>query len=128
MSVQAVTALLAVALVSWAGVAQGAEKPRQQALKEKLIEMPAGSVVEARLLGKESVRGKLGNLSDAGFEIQTVRDGRIETRTIAYDEVRSVKLHQKGMSTTARIVLGTLAGVGVVFVILIAVAASRGWY
>ena len=133
MSIQGNTAFLAILLLLWSGLASGApaQKPevsRDQALKTQVIEIPAGSVVEVRLQDKQKLRGKLGAVTDAGFEVQTVRDGKISSLNLKFDEVKSIKLREKGMSIGAKITLGILAGLGVVFVIvMVAVAAVGGF-
>jgi hypothetical protein len=132
MSIQGHTAVLSVALLLWAGLAQPgfgqSPKPHEQALKEHLIEIPAGSIVEVKLENKQKLRGKLGAVNDTGFELQTVRDGKIVTQNILLNDVKSIKAIGKGMSTGWKIGLGALAGIGAFFVILIAVAAAHGWY
>jgi hypothetical protein len=122
-------------LMLWTGVApcapgqQPAPTPtqalQQAPLKQALIEIPAGSVVEVRLQDKHKLRGRLGPLTDSGFELQTVRDGKIQTQTLSFDEVRSVKPQGTGKSTAVKVALGVLIGFGVLFVIgLVAVAAG----
>ena len=69
MSIQGNTAVLAIVLLLWSGLAsdaaaQKAEVSRDQALKGQVIEIPAGSVVEVRLEDKQKLRGKLGAVSD----------------------------------------------------------------
>jgi len=144
MSVQRHTVLLAIALLLWAGLAQaappqspapGGQPPaprdhgptaRDYALKAQLIEIPSGAPVEVRLENKQKLRGKLGGVTDAGFDIQTVRDGKIVTSNVRFDEVKSVK-HRKGMSTGAKIAVGALAGIGAFVLVVVAIAAARGW-
>ena len=133
MSIQGNTALLAIVLLLWSGLASGApaQKPqvsRDQALKTQLIEIPAGSVVEVRLENKQKLRGKLGTVSDAGFEVQTLRDGKISSLNLNFGEVRSIKLQGKGMSTGAKITLGILAGIGAFFLIVLAIGTATGGF
>ena len=133
MSIQGNTALLAIVFLLWSGLSSGApaQKPevsRDQALKGQLIEIPAGSVVEVRLENKQKLRGKLGTVSDAGFEVQTLRDGKISSLNLKFDEVKSIKLRGKGMSTGAKIALGILAGIGTFFVIIIVAVAATGGF
>jgi hypothetical protein len=131
MWVQSHTAVLSIALLLWAGLAQSGwaqpPKPREQVLKEQLVEIPAGSIVEVKLENKQKLRGKLGAVSDAGFELQSVRDGKISTSNVAINEVRSIKAKDKGMATGWKIGLGVLAGIGAFVVILVVAAAANGW-
>ena len=131
MSLREMTSIFSISILLWAGLAQTAPaqppQSRVQALKEQLIEIPAGSVVEIRLETKQKLRGKLGTVNDSGFEVLTVRDGAIQSQSLGFHEIRSIKLQGKGMSTGAKIVLGALAGIGAFVLIVIAIAASRGW-
>lgn len=102
-------------------------KPREQVLKEQVIEIPAGSVVEVRLLSKEKLRGKLGPVSNAGLELQAVKDSRIQTQTVGFDQVQSVKVKGRGMGNGVKITLGILAGVGIVFLVFTLIAVATGW-
>jgi hypothetical protein len=131
MSIQANTALLAVVLLLWPGLIQASgqlSKPsHDESLKAQLIEIPTGSIVQVKLQNKQRMRGKIGAVTDAGFELQTLREGRIATETLAFPQVKSVRLQGNGMSTAAKVTLGALAGLGVFFVILIAIAAAHGY-
>lgn len=109
-----------------AGAAPGTQPPasQKQTIQEKVIEIPAGSTVEVRLKGKEKLRGRLGDISPQGIVLQHAQGGKIEERNIAFDEVRSIKHIEKGMSLGAKIAVGALAGVGVFFLVLIAIFAA----
>jgi hypothetical protein len=99
-----------------------ARDSEQETLKERVLEIPAGTMVEVRLTNREKLRGRLGEISDDGFNLQTAKRDKIETRKIAFDELKSVKKVEgnKGAQTAGYIVLGGLAGVGVLFLILLA--------
>jgi hypothetical protein len=92
-------------------------------LKEQVVLIPLGSVVEVTLTSKQKLRGRIGSVSDAGFDFQYVQNDQTISRTLNYSEVRSVKVKGKGMSTAAKVTIGVLAGVGGVFLVLIAIAA-----
>lgn len=85
--------------------------------------MSAGSVVEVELKSKEKLRGRLGAVTDAGFEMQHVKNDQTLNQTLRFDEVRKVKLKSQGMSTGAKIAIGALAGVGGFFLVALAVVA-----
>jgi hypothetical protein len=131
MSIRDGAAVGLAALLMWQGPAPSAmaqaTKSPSQTIKERVIEIPAGSVVDVRLENKEKLRGKLGAVSDAGFEVQLVRDGKIQTQTVGFDQVKSIKAKGQGMGTGAKVTLGILAGIGIFFVVFIIVAASTGW-
>jgi|WetSurMetagenome_2_1015567.scaffolds.fasta_scaffold186150_1 hypothetical protein len=131
MSIRSDVAVGLTVLLMWQTMAPGAlaqaTKPREQVLKEQVIEIAAGSVIEVRLLSKEKLRGKLGPVSDAGFELQAVKDGKIQTQTVGFDQVQSLKVKGQGMGNGAKITLGILAGVGVVFLVFTLIAVATGW-
>lgn len=112
----------------------GASNPPQtenaaaQTLKERLLEIPPGTMVEVRLMNRERLRGRLGEISDEGFALQTAKGNKIETRKIAFDELKSIKtLEGKGTGKTAGyIILGGLAGIGVLFLVLLAAFGRSG--
>ena len=57
------------------------QKPR---LKEKVLEIPAGSMVEVRLKAKEKLRGRLGEISNEAFTVKIAKGNNIEDRKIAF--------------------------------------------
>ena len=105
-----------------AGEEQAQPKP---SLKERLLEVPPGTMIEVRLLNKKKVRGRLGELTDQGFSVQTAQGNKIETQQVAFNDVKSFK-RAEGKGTNP--VWYVLAGIGVLFVVLIvwAAAASSG--
>lgn len=105
-----------------AGEEQTQPKPT---LKERLLEVPPGTMIEVRLLNKKKVRGRLGELTDQGFSLQIAQGNKIETQQVAFTDVKSVK-RVEGKGTNP--VWYVLAGVGALFVVLIiwAAAASSG--
>ena len=107
--------------------AQDAKLPHEQLLKAQLIEIPMGSVVEVKLRKQPKVRGKLGNLRDTDFELQSLKSGKIVTESISLADVKSVKMQGKGMGLPLKIVTGTLIGLGVIMVVGVVVAATGGW-
>jgi len=75
------------------------------------------------MLNKERLAGRIGAVSNSGFDFQYVQNDQTISRHVPYTEVRSVRMKGKGMSTAAKATLGVLAGVGGVFILLILVAA-----
>jgi hypothetical protein len=80
--------MLAVLLVS---PGAPAKSPGNGDLKEQVLIIPQGAIVEVLLTGKTKSRGQLGPVSDSGFELQTMKDGKIVTEQIAFGQVKSVK-------------------------------------
>lgn len=101
------------------GLYPQAKKPT---LKEQALEIPVGSQIEARLQNKEKLRGRMGEITDDGFRLQHVRANKVETRNIAFAELKSIKMVER--ESSGRIALYVLAGVGVTFLILFAIAAA----
>jgi hypothetical protein len=97
-------------------------------IQERLVLLPAGCVVEVKTDLKKKITGRLGALNPDSFELQTAKGANIEKLTLRYDEVKSVKqLDHKGMGTAAKITVGILAGLGVLVVIGIIIAAAHGF-
>jgi len=98
---------------------QSASEPKPT-LKERVIQIPAGSQVEVRLLNKERFRGRLGDVSDEGFTVQIAQGNRIETRKVAFGDVKSVKVIDKEKRKHI------LLGAGVAFGLLLVLALTIG--
>jgi hypothetical protein len=89
-------------------------------LKEQVIQIPAGAQVEVRLLNKERLRGRLGDISDEGFTVQIAQGNRIDTRKVAYGDVKSVKAI--GNKEKRRgILIGVVATVGILLVLALTI-------
>ena len=99
---------------------------RKLTMKERILEVPPGSMIEVRLLNKEKIRGRLGELTDEGFSLTTAQGEKIATQKVAFTDVKSFKKVEgaKAAKTAGWIVLGALAGLGVLMVVLL--VALRG--
>ncbi|MFN7939447.1 MAG: hypothetical protein U0R19_39335 [Bryobacteraceae bacterium] len=119
-------ALFCVWLMLWPLQANQTVKPT---LKEQVVLINPGSVIEVVLKNKEKFSGRMGTVTDTGFEVQYVVKDQTTTRTVPFDQVKKVKEERKeGMHLATKITLGVLAGMGVLLLIsLIAVAAGGGW-
>jgi len=106
--------------------ARAAQQGKLATIQEKVVEIPIGSVVEVRLKTKEKIRGQFGATTSEGFSVKSAKGSTVEERKIMFSDVKSVKMVEKGMSTTAKVTLGALAGIGVFFLILWAVFAAGG--
>ena len=71
--------------------AASAQPPTSASIKEQVLNIGAGSPVEVRLADKSKLRGRLGPVTDSGFELQTVKGNKIDTAQIAFDQVKSIK-------------------------------------
>jgi len=103
--------------VARSGQAESKAKPT---LKEQVVQIPAGSQVEVRLLSKERFRGRLGEISDEGFSVQIARENRIETRKVTFNEVKSVKV--MGNEGKKRgLLIGAVAAFGILLVLALTI-------
>jgi hypothetical protein len=104
--------------------AQAESKPT---LKERVLEIPSGTMIEVRLLSKEKLRGRLGEVTDEGFAVQTAKGNKIETRKIAFQDVKSLSKAEGGKAgkTAGWIVLAALAGIGVLVLTMALIFAAR---
>ena len=87
----------------------------RQSLKEKVASIPAGSKVEVRLRDQTKLSGRLGRLSETGFELQSGKGNKPEAHVIAYDQVKSIQKKSLAHSIARKflvvgIVLGVIAG------------------
>lgn len=106
-----------------AAFAQGAA-PAKPSIKEQVVLTPAGSLVEVKLRDKRKLRGRMGAVTDTGFTVQHLEKEKVQDARIDFADVKSFKHRQGGMSTGAKVTLGVLAGVGVTFLVLIAIFAA----
>jgi hypothetical protein len=103
------------------------ETTKQPTLQERILEIPPGTMIEVRLVNKQKLRGRLGEVTNEGFSLQIAQGNKIETRKIAFTEVKSFK--QAGGGATgkgfSRGVIYGLAAMGALIVILMIWAVSR---
>lgn len=87
--------------------------------QEVVLEFAPGTLVEVKLKNKQSLRGRLGEAAPDGFEVQSAQGDRVETKTVSYAEVQSVRA-LKGDGKGTRF----LAAVGAVFLVLMVVSLA----
>ena len=90
--------------------------------KTRVLAIPMGSLVDVHLNHSEKVRGRMGEVSDEGFVVQTAQ-GKVETRKIAFTDMNSIKLVGKS-HTTRNILIVAGIGVGVVAIVLLVAIRS----
>ncbi len=102
-------------------------KPLQQGetLKEKVLAIPAGTLVEVKLITKEKLRGRIGELTNEGFSLQVAKGNTLETHQISFSQVKSVKTVEGTGSKVGKGVVYGLAGVGALLVTLVIIFAAR---
>ena len=115
MARQALVILLVVFLVV---PVRGLAAPQDnRTVQEKVVETPAGTLVEVKLKKKQTLRGRLGEADAEGFSLQYAQGDRVETRKLAYAEVKSIKVVEDAGKGH-----GILAGIGVAFLVLMGIS------
>ncbi|MFN7934263.1 MAG: hypothetical protein U0R19_13115 [Bryobacteraceae bacterium] len=105
--------------------------PKRQSVKEQAVSIARDAAVEVRFTNGTKQRGRLGAVSDSGFELQTERNGTITKEQVAFERVKSVRglRHESTGRSIGRtflitgIVVGTVFGV-IVLVVALAMAAD----
>ncbi len=93
-------------------------------IKRQSALIPAGKNIEVKLKqeGSKKITGKLGPVTDDGFELQTVKSGQVSSEKIVFADVESIR--KRGMSRGKKI----LIGVDIFFAVGVAyVAATDSW-
>ena len=129
--VQCQLAILCSMLLLWSSLAQAfpsaqATAPTPIDLKERVTEIPGNSVIEVKLRSKHKIRGRLGALTDSGFELQHTGDGKIVTEFVAFDNVKSVKVVGKGLNFAVKVLIGTGIVIGVLAGVIGIACATGG--
>jgi hypothetical protein len=92
---------------------------RKPTIKERILEVPPSTMIEVRLLNKQKMRGRLGEITDEGFSLTTAQGEKVTTQKVAFTEVKSFKKVEGGGVKTGHAVLYALAGIGVFMVALL---------
>ena len=99
---------------------------RKLTLKERILEVPPRTMIEVRLLNKQRMRGRLGDLTNEGFSLTTAQGEKIEAQKVSFTDVKSFKKVEG--ATTGKAVgkglLWALAGIGVLAVVFTIWAVS----
>jgi len=119
-------AVLMIVLMSGAGSnailsAQG----NRLTLPERFGQIPGGAIVKVKLKSKESLRGRLGEVTGTGYAVQVTVGDKVETRQITFDETKSVK-HLHASKTGLWVTVGVLGGILATIGILAAVFVAHG--
>jgi hypothetical protein len=61
------------------------------AAKSRVLQIRRGSFVEVRLISREKLRGRLGELSDESFVLRTVSHNKLMDLQVRYEDLRSVR-------------------------------------
>jgi hypothetical protein len=124
------TAVLFNGSILEAKAAASAAAPRAQTaqsptLKERILEIQPGTMIEVRLRSKQKIRGRLGEVSDEGFSLTSAQGDKVATQKVAFTDVKSFKKVEGGKG--GRIALFVLVGVGVFLAVIIIGAVNGSW-
>jgi len=100
------------------------ETTKKPTVQERILEVPNGAVIEVRLMNKQKVRGKLGEVTSEGFSLQTAQGTKVETQKFAFTEVKSFKQVSGTGTKAGHGLIYALAGIGVLAVVLIIVGVA----
>jgi hypothetical protein len=109
------------------GAALPQETTKKATVQERIMEIPPGTMVEVRLMDKHKLRGRLGEVTNEGFSLQTAQGNKVETQKIAFTEVKTLK-KVEGETTGKKVGRGVvygLAGIGVLILIMTIVLLAR---
>ena len=59
-------------------------------LKSRVLQLPKGSYVEVRLADGQKIEGRLGDVVEEGFMLQTVSKNKLTDRLVRFEEMQSV--------------------------------------
>lgn len=85
-------------------------------LKERILEVAPGSMIEVRLKNKQRLRGRLGEVTDEAFTVKLAKGNKIEDRRVAFDDLKSLKAIEEGSRPSRTVYI--LAGVGIALAVL----------
>jgi hypothetical protein len=103
------------------------ETTKKATVQERILGIPPGTLIEVRLMNKNKLRGRLGEVTNEGFSLQTAQGNKVETQKIAFAEVKSLK-KVEGETTGKKFSRGViygLAGIGVLILIITIVMLAR---
>ncbi len=101
------------------------QESNKPTIQERILDVQTGTMIEVKLMDKHKLRGRLGEVTNEGFALQTAQGNKIETQKLAFTDVKSFKKVEGG--TGDRVSKGLiygLAGAGALLIILIIVAAA----
>ena len=107
------------------GPAPSPQTAQSPTLKERLLQIRPGTMIEVRLHNKRKIRGRLGEVTDEGFSLTTAQGNKIDTQKVAFTEVKSLKKAEGGKGE--RIALFVLVGVGVFLTVIVIGAVNGSW-
>ena len=129
---QLLALVLVLSFLPGAPAAPSQQQGPKPSMKEQVLAIPAGAVVEVRTIQKEKIKGRLGEANDQTFKIQRVRNDKVEEVSVDFQKAKSIKVvavNDSGASKTGRtvgwVVLGGLATLGIILIVTLAAFANN---
>ena len=118
-------AVLMIVLISGAGsnITLLSAQEKRITMQERVAQIPGGAIVKAKLKTKETVQGRLGEVTAAGYTVQVTRGDKLGNRQITFAETKSIKhLHasKTGLWVTVGVLGGILATIGILAAVFVA--------
>lgn len=87
---------------------KASQKNQEKALKwkERILKVPVGSYVKGKLENYVEFEGQLRDITDSTFAVQCLKNGKIETIAIPYEQMKSLSV--AGQPSTGEKVAKTL--------------------
>ena len=106
----------------------GSNTSAKPALHDRVAQLPAGTVVVVKTRDKRTLTGRIGRVSTDGFELQYATGNSVQSETLVFANVKSVKERQHGLSTGAKIAIGVGLAAAAIIVTAVIVCATGGCY
>jgi len=95
-------------------------------IKQRVVEIGPGSLVEVRLHSKETLVGRITTISDDSFGLQAAKGDKIAEQKVAFGDVKSIKQKDGRPHRALYIWAGIGIALAVILVIGAIVAATTG--
>jgi len=85
-------------------------------------------MVQVKLRSKQKISGRLGEVTNEGFVVQTAAGDKIENQKISFNDVKSIKVTEgggKGARVASYIIVGVVVGF-VAFVVILYEVMAHG--
>jgi hypothetical protein len=129
---QLLVLVLVLSFLPGAPAAPSLQQGPKLSMKEQVLAIPAGAVVEVRTIQKEKIKGRLGEANDQVFKIQRVRNDKVEEVSVDFAKAKSIKVvavndtvASKTGRTVGWVVLGGLATLGIILIATLAAFANN---
>jgi len=96
-------------------------------LKERVLAMPPHAMVQVKLRSKEKIKGRLGEVTNEGFVIQTATGDKIDNHKVSFSGVKSIKVTEggKGGRVAGYVAAGVIVAVAAFVVLVVLVGPGE---